>query len=1020
MPDSEPRESVLAAALRAAAGLARHATTTEADVVRAVTQELRNLKLVGGVALYASDGNLAVQGRSLSPILESTLRRLTRMEISGYTFDPSQVPVYAEALATGHAIFSTRRSEIIGQIIPPRLRSLAPRILKLLGDHPVIVAPLILDDTTLGAMNVTAPWLTSSDCAMVEALADHVAIALGHVRIQEEMRVALARERLRNQVVEAVAKAADLPTVLERVLRLAADVAGANAGAIALLEGGGELITYPYLFGLPPELRFSPSPPGVGLVWDLVSTRKPMVINAYPQHSKALPGWVDAGVSALLGVPLIAGNDPVGGLGLFHLNTDRSFTDEQVEEVQAIAAMASIAVQNARLYSQAQDRAEEAQALIRTARSITSTLDQAAVLEVVAEQAKDLLHAESSRIHLYDSDRGVLRCVVALDPHAAEIMAIELKPGEGLVGHVMQSGEGLLSNNPFEDTRGMQIPGTPEHEPEALILAPMRIRDRILGVMTVRRQGVEQPFKESDLDIFTALAAQAAVAIENARLYGQISSQAQTLELEVAERTQDLALSEERYRSLVENTLTGFIQTDAANNFVYVNDAVAEMVDQQPQSLIGKSVLSMVAPISVEIVERRLRAALDGNGPKRDVFEVEILSNTGTSIPVLIAATVIHDAEGAPTGITALIIDISQRKQLEAAVQRERDRLHAILANVGDAVFVMDREGRMQYVNSAWERLNGYQADEAMGQTPKIMKSGIHPEDFYDEMWETILSGRTWSGEVVNKKKDGTTYEAVVTVQSVPDDRGEVLNLVGVQHDISALKEVDRLKSQFVSDVSHELRTPLTNVRLYLDLLQATDDQSKSDRYLQTLIRESERLANLIEDLLSLSRLESGATPFHPEPVDITELLEALVNDRSSLAASLGLKMAIQGSKQLPAARGDRKLLGQVFTNLLTNAMSYTPNGGKISVRTDTDNGQFVRAIVEDTGLGIRPEEKPLIFGRFYRGTASEKSGVAGTGLGLAICKEITELHGGRISVESDGNGSRFSVLLPVDSSSTS
>jgi PAS domain S-box-containing protein len=943
---------------------------------------------------------------------------MVRMEISGYTFDPRQVQVYWDALQTGHAVFSTRRSEIIEQMIPSRLRRLVPRIIRLLGDHPVIVAPLILDGETLGAINVTAPWLSSDDCAMVEALADHVAIALGHVHAQEEMRVALKRERVRNQVLEAIAQSTELAEVLEHVLRLAADVVGANAGAIALVEEGGELITYPYLFGLPSDLRFKPSPPGVGLVWDLLATGQPIVINDYPDHPKALPAWIESGVCALLGVPLIAGSDPVGGLGLFHINSDESFTEQQVEEAKAIAAMTAIAVQNARLYAQAKERAEEAQALIRTARSISSTLDQAAVLELIAEQAKHLLHAESSRIHLYEPELGVLRCVVALDPHAKEIMAIQLKPGEGLVGHVMQSGEGLLTNNPYEHPRGLQVPGTPEREQEALVLAPMQIRDRTVGVMTVRRQGGQQPFRDSDLELLTALAAQAAVSIENASLYSQVASQAQDLELEVAERTQDLAMSEERYRSLVENTLTGFAQTDEENRFVYINNAAAELIGQNPQELIGKSVLDALSPESAEYVDRRLRSALKGEGPKRDVFEIELLSKAGGSIPALIEATVIHDAEGLPTGTTSLIFDISQRKELEATVKRERDRLHAILANVGDAVFVMDRQGRIEYVNSAWERLTGYEADEAIGQTPKIMKSGMHPEDFYDEMWETILRGQTWSGEVVNRRKNESTYEAVVTVQSVLDDRGQILNLVGVQHDISALKEVDRLKSQFVSDVSHELRTPLTNVRLYLDLLQATDDRKKSDRYLETLIRESERLANLIEDLLSLSRLESGATPFHPEPVNICELLEALVDDRSSLAASLGLDLAIQCGAETPAARGDRKLLGQVFTNLLTNAMSYTPKGGRISVQADlhtNSTGQFVRAVVEDTGLGIRPEEKPLIFGRFYRGTASEKSGVAGTGLGLAICKEIAELHGGRITVESDENGSRFTVLLPVD-----
>jgi signal transduction histidine kinase len=282
------------------------------------------------------------------------------------------------------------------------------------------------------------------------------------------------------------------------------------------------------------------------------------------------------------------------------------------------------------------------------------------------------------------------------------------------------------------------------------------------------------------------------------------------------------------------------------------------------------------------------------------------------------------------------------------------------------------------------------------------------------------LSGQTWTGEVVNTRKDGSTYEAVVTVQSVLGVEGETINLVGVEHDISALKEVDRLKSQFVSDVSHELRTPLTNIRLYLDLLETTEDQAKIERYLETLTRESERLANLIDDLLSLSRLEAGATPFNPEPVDVGELLMALVEDRRSLAASRGLELFMESDTTLPKVYVDKRLMSQVFTNLLTNAMHYTPEGGRITVRSTVPrlrNNGWVTAVIEDSGMGILPEEQPLIFGRFYRGHAGESSGEAGTGLGLAICKEIAELHGGRITVDStgrEGKGSKITVWIPM------
>ncbi len=1018
-PNHDTRD-IWAAALKAAAGVARKSSSSEEDLVQAVTKELRRLDMRGAVALLDHDGQLVLQSRALNRTIERQLKKLTGMSVKGFRFDPQEVDAYRRALEDRKPVFESDNSDTIAQMLPESLRSLLPRIVKVLGSLPVIVAPLLLEDRPLGTINVTASWLTPSDIPMVEALADHVAIALGHVRTRTQMHEALEREKLRNQVIEAVASSLDLSDVLKRVLDLAVEVVQADAGAIGLISPDGKSLNYPYLIGIPSSLKRESTLEGEGLAWRLLETRKPILLHEYSHHPSALPHWVEAGVHSFMGFPLIVGDEPIGTMGLFIKDKDRAFAEVQLEQAQAIATMAAMAVHNARLLSDANQRAEEAQALIQTARSVSASLDQETVLNMIAEKAKDLLQADGSRIHLHDPDADVLRCVIALDEAAEAFQAMELKPGEGLVGHVMESGEPLLTNHPFDDSRGMQVPGTLDQEPETLIMAPLKVRQRTMGVMTVRRLTTDRPFVQNDLEILIAFAAQAAVALENAHLYGQIMSQAHRLEIEVNERTRDLALSEARYRALVETAVAGIFQADLEARFVYVNQAFADMLEYKADELLGQPVtVCMPKDVGPQIIDR-YQARLRGEAPSREVFDTVFLSRNDVRIPAIVAVSLIMDEQDEPQGASILVFDISERKALEAAVKAQRDRLTAILANVGDAVFVMDPEGSIEFVNAAWERLNGYAFNEAIGHTPKIIKSGHHTPEFYDSMWDTILSGETWTGEVVNKRKDGSTYEAVVTVQSVLGVEGETINLVGVEHDISALKEVDRLKSQFVSDVSHELRTPLTNIRLYLDLLETTEDQAKIERYLKTLTRESERLANLIDDLLSLSRLEAGATPFNPEPIDIGELLLALVEDRRSLAASRGLELFMESDTTLPEVYVDKRLMSQVFTNLLTNAMHYTPEGGRITVRSTVPkrrNTNWVTAVIEDTGMGILPEEQPLIFGRFYRGHAGESSGEAGTGLGLAICKEIAELHGGRITVDStgrEGEGSKITVWIPV------
>jgi GAF domain-containing protein len=210
-------------------------------------------------------------------------------------------------------------------MMPTTLRPLMPRIIQILGDRPVIFAPLLLSGQALGVLNVTGHWLRPDDIPMVAALADHVAIALGHVRSQAEMGAALGRERLLNQMAEAVSGALELPEVLQRVVRLAAEMTDADYAAISLLEADGKTLGLPYLHGLPPEARFKPGPRGEGLIWRVIDTRQPVQLDDYASDPSALPAWVEAGVHAFLGLPLTARGEIIGAMGLFAVGKESSF-----------------------------------------------------------------------------------------------------------------------------------------------------------------------------------------------------------------------------------------------------------------------------------------------------------------------------------------------------------------------------------------------------------------------------------------------------------------------------------------------------------------------------------------------------------------------------------------------------------------------------------------------------------------------------------------------------------------------
>ena len=233
---------------------------------------------------------------------------------------------------------------------------------------------------------------------------------------------------------------------------------------------------------------------------------------------------------------------------------------------------------------------------------------------------------------------------------------------------------------------------------------------------------------------------------------------------------------------------------------------------------------------------------------------------------------------------------------------------------------------------------------------------------------------------------------------------------------LQAAREADQLKTRFVADVSHELRTPLTNIRLYLELLETAEGEKAQD-YMATLNRETDRLVDLIEDLLSISRLDAGTAVMAARPVDLNIMARSLVDDRRRLLADRVIRLQFEPQADLPRVSVDEHMLNQVVANLLTNAMNYTQEGGAIIVSTKSetvDGAAWVTLTVADTGSGIPSEEQARVFERFFRGAASRQLGVPGTGLGLAICQEILRRHDGRITLESaPGKGTAFTIWLP-------
>ncbi len=264
-------------------------------------------------------------------------------------------------------------------------------------------------------------------------------------------------------------------------------------------------------------------------------------------------------------------------------------------------------------------------------------------------------------------------------------------------------------------------------------------------------------------------------------------------------------------------------------------------------------------------------------------------------------------------------------------------------------------------------------------------------------------------------RKDGSLFDAVLTLTPVHNSEGEIVEHVGTLQDVTRLKELDRMKSEFVSNVSHELRTPLTSIKLYVERLPQTSPE-RAQRYYSALQRETQRLETMVEELLTLSRLDLGKTPIEIVPMDLGQFVRQIVEDRRMFASSRGLTLEFEYQPNLPPIAGDERFVTQIVTNLLTNAINYTPAGRTVRI-TVCDAGENIPSnllIIADEGVGIPPGEIPHIFERFFRGSAGRKLQVPGTGLGLAIVREMVQRLHGDIQIESEEDkGTTVRVWFP-------
>lgn len=371
----------------------------------------------------------------------------------------------------------------------------------------------------------------------------------------------------------------------------------------------------------------------------------------------------------------------------------------------------------------------------------------------------------------------------------------------------------------------------------------------------------------------------------------------------------------------------------------------------------------------------------------------------------------------------------SMAEKLERTVRDlafEKSRMERVIANLSDAVVATASDGAISLFNPAAEHLFGLPAASAIGRRP-IEAFQHHRLDALFRL--AAEEGSSQVAEVELRRPDRLIRGVAVPILELGVGTGRGPAVVAVFHDLTEKSRAELLRREFIAAVSHELRTPVASLKAIAETLAAgaIEDRSATEGFLASMVAEADRLSRLVEDLLDLSRLEAGVLELRLQPLSINDLATSAASLFRDRAEAAGVTLELELEPAIPSVRGDHDRLLQVASNLIENAIKFTPPRGHVTVRTGTENqalppegtppwtARAVRFEVADTGVGIDAADLPHVFDRFFRADRSRDRRTGGYGLGLAISRYLIEAHGGRIFVESQpGRGSTFWFILPA------
>ncbi len=487
------------------------------------------------------------------------------------------------------------------------------------------------------------------------------------------------------------------------------------------------------------------------------------------------------------------------------------------------------------------------------------------------------------------------------------------------------------------------------------------------------------------------------------------------------EAEQTLRDSEARYRHLIEGSLGAVFTHSLDGRLLSLNSYGAENLGYGLNQMVGRPLTEFMTEMQATGFLEYLDTLVH-TGEAQGTFD--LLDRDGKTHILAYRNRLLLTASGEQYAL-CFGVDITEKVRAEERLMRLTQESNSILDSVGDGIFGLDLQGKCTVCNPAAAQVLGYVPEEILGQNVHRLVHHSHVNgEPYPEHEDPILNSAKERRTIrvsteVFWRKDGTSFPVDYVACPILED-SSVTGIVVAFTDTTERSALDRMKDEFVSTVSHELRTPLTSMRASLGLIASgalSSRPDKQEQMLQIAIGNTDRLVKLVNDILELERIGSGKAELHYSQVEAAPLMHRAADLMAGSAAKAQIEFSFACQKVSIWADGDRIL--QTITNLISNALKFTPEGGTVTLCTRQMSETEAQLEVHDTGRGIPADKLEHIFGRFQQVDASDSRSMGGTGLGLAICRSIVTQHGGRLWAESEqGHGASFFITLPTRPSS--